>query len=37
VIEKAANNKVLVIGDFNFPGINLDTYDSDSHGEVLEI
>jgi Endonuclease-reverse transcriptase len=33
VIEKAANNKVLSMGDFNFPGISWDTYDSDSDGE----
>jgi Endonuclease-reverse transcriptase len=29
VKEKAANSKVLVMGDFNFHGINWNTYDSD--------
>jgi Endonuclease-reverse transcriptase len=33
VIEKAADNKVLVMEDFNFPGINWDTCDSDGNGE----
>jgi hypothetical protein len=26
VVEKAANSKVLIMGDFNFLGINWDTY-----------
>jgi hypothetical protein len=28
VIEKAADDKVLIMGDFNFPGINWDTLES---------
>jgi hypothetical protein len=28
VIEKAAEDEVLIMGDFNFPGINWDTLDS---------
>jgi hypothetical protein len=28
VIEKAAEDKVLIMGDFNFPGINWDTLES---------
>jgi Endonuclease-reverse transcriptase len=31
--QKAAASKVMATGDFNFPGINWDTYDSDRDGE----
>ena len=33
VMGKASKGEVLIMGDFNFPGVNWHTYESDGHGE----
>lgn len=33
VLQSVSKQQVVIMGDFNFPNIDWDTYDSDSHGE----
>lgn len=35
VLQKASKGEVMIMGDFNYPGINWETYESNSHGHAF--
>jgi hypothetical protein len=35
VLQMAAKGEVLIMGDFNYPGINWETFESNNHGQVF--
>jgi hypothetical protein len=36
VLQMAAKGEVLIMGDFNYPGINWETYESNNHGQAFQ-
>jgi endonuclease/exonuclease/phosphatase family metal-dependent hydrolase len=35
VLQMAAKGEVLIMGDFNYPGINWETFESNNHGQAF--